>query len=55
MNEEIKEKENKNFIRCQKVLADLDALNLHLPPDAPSAADLVRQDRDSIAQGGRLR
>ena len=41
--------------RRSKVLAGLDALDLHLPADAPSPAELVRQDRDGQGRGGRLR
>ena len=39
----------------RKVLAGLEALNLHLPIDAISPAELVRQDRDGRGRGGRLR
>ena len=50
-------KENKDSVagRRQKVLAGLDALDLHLSRHAPSPADLVRQDRDGLSRGGRLR
>jgi hypothetical protein len=41
--------------RRQKALAGLEALNLHLPPDAPSPAELVRRDRDGLSKRGRLR
>ena len=47
--------ENKNNIRRRSVLKDLDALDLHLPSCSPSPADLVRQDRDGLSKGGRLR
>ena len=41
--------------RRHKVLAGLDALELHLPVEAPSPAELVRQDRDGLSIGGRFR
>jgi len=41
--------------RRHKVLAGLDALELHLPVGAPTPAELVRQDRDDRGRGGRLR
>ena len=48
-------KENENIVMRQKVLSELDALNLNLPQETPSPADLVRQDRDGITRDGRLR
>ena len=41
--------------RRHKVLVGLDALELHLPVEAPSPAELVRQDRDGLSIGGRFR
>ena len=41
--------------RRSKVLAGLDALDLHLPVGSPLPAELVRQDRDGRGRGGRLR
>ena len=48
------EKDSYDVLRS-KVLAGLDALNLHLPVGAASPAELVRQDRDGRGRGGRLR
>jgi len=42
-------------VRRRKVLDGLDTLDLHLPVDVPSPAELVRQDRDGQSKGGRLR
>lgn len=47
--------EDKSALRRRKVLTDLGALDLHLSKHAPSAAELVRQDREGKLKGGRLR
>ena len=47
--------EDKSALRRRKVLTDLEALDLHLSKHAPSAAELVRQDREGKLKGGRLR
>lgn len=46
---------NSYSARRRKVLAGLDALDLHLSRNAASPAELVRKDRDGIHRGGRLR
>ena len=47
--------ENSYTARRRKVLAGLDALDIHLSNGAISPAELVRQDRDGRRRGGRLR
>lgn len=47
--------ENSYTARRRKVLAGLDALDLHLRRSAASPSELVRQDRAGRSRGGRLR
>ena len=39
--------ENENQLRRRKVLSSLAATAMTLPPEAPSAADLIRSDREN--------
>ena len=50
-----KKKKNNNTECRQKVLAGLDALDLHLSSHALSPAELVRKYRDSNSSDTRLR